>query len=64
MYAPCTGLAVARTTAREEPSLAAFLPLRGDGLVLSASDVESYLSCPLRYKFARVLRIPREPTLN
>jgi DNA helicase-2/ATP-dependent DNA helicase PcrA len=49
---------------REEPSLQAFLPRRGDGLVLSASDVESYLTCPLRYKFARVLRIPREPTLN
>jgi DNA helicase-2/ATP-dependent DNA helicase PcrA len=50
--------------AREEPTLEAFLPRRGEGLVLSASDVESYRSCPLRYKFARVLRIPREPTLN
>jgi DNA helicase-2/ATP-dependent DNA helicase PcrA len=50
--------------AREEPSLAAFLPRRGDGLVLSASDVDTYRACPLRYKFARVLRIPREPTLN
>jgi len=49
---------------REEPSLAAFLPRRGDGLVLSASDVDTYRACPLRYKFARVLRIPREPTLN
>ncbi|MGD0198734.1 MAG: ATP-dependent DNA helicase [Solirubrobacteraceae bacterium] len=48
----------------EEPSLAHFLPRRGDGLVLSASDVEAYRACPLRYKFARVLRIPREPTLN
>ena len=54
----------AAKAAREEPTLEAFLPRRGDGLVLSASDVESYLSCPLRYKFARVLRIPREPTLN
>ncbi len=54
----------AAMAAREEPSLEAFLPRRGDGLVLSASDVETYLSCPLRYKFARVLRIPREPTLN
>ena len=54
----------AAMAAREEPTLEAFLPRRGDGLVLSASDVESYLSCPLRYKFARVLRIPREPTLN
>jgi DNA helicase-2/ATP-dependent DNA helicase PcrA len=32
--------------------------------VLSASDIETYRACPLRYKFARVLRIPREPTLN
>jgi len=47
----------AATAAREEPSLAAFLPRRGDGLVLSAPDVESYITCPLRYKFARVLRI-------
>jgi ATP-dependent DNA helicase UvrD/PcrA len=50
--------------APEQPSLEAFLPRRGEGLVLSASDVETYLTCPLRYKFARVLRIPREPTLN
>jgi DNA helicase-2/ATP-dependent DNA helicase PcrA len=50
--------------AREEPSLLAFLPRRGDGLMLSASDIETYRSCPLRYKFARVFRIPSEPTLN
>jgi DNA helicase-2/ATP-dependent DNA helicase PcrA len=50
--------------AREQPTLEAFLPRRGDGVVLSASDVETYLTCPLRYKFARVLRIPRDPTLN
>ena len=51
-------------SAREEPSLARFLPRRGDGLVLSASDIDTYRACPLRYKFARVLRVPREPTLN
>ena len=50
--------------ARDEPSLAPFLPRRGDGLALSASDIETYLACPLRYKFARVLRIPQEPTVN
>jgi DNA helicase-2/ATP-dependent DNA helicase PcrA len=50
--------------AREEPSLEPFLPRRGEGLVLSASDIEAYRTCPLRYKFARVLRIPQEPTLN
>jgi len=49
---------------RTEPSLEAFLPRRGDGLVLSASDIETYRTCPLRYKFARVFRIPSEPTLN
>jgi DNA helicase-2/ATP-dependent DNA helicase PcrA len=52
------------TAAHEEPSLAPFLPLRAGTLVLSASDIETYRACPLRYKFARVLRIPREPTLN
>ncbi|MFN8132003.1 MAG: ATP-dependent DNA helicase [Solirubrobacteraceae bacterium] len=50
--------------AREEPSLEAFLPRRGDGLVLSASDVETYRTCPLRYKFARIFRIPQEPTIH
>ena len=50
--------------ARDEPSLEAFLPKRGDGLVLSASDVETYRQCPLRYKFARVFRIPQEPTIH
>src|SRR5437899_1452967 len=34
------------------------------GLSLSASDVVTYRSCPLRYKFARVLRIPTEQTLH
>ncbi|MBA2347805.1 MAG: PD-(D/E)XK nuclease family protein, partial [Solirubrobacterales bacterium] len=55
---------VAATAAREEPSLEAFLPRRGDGLVLSASDIETYRACPLKYKFARVFRIPQEPTMN
>jgi DNA helicase II / ATP-dependent DNA helicase PcrA len=49
---------------REEPSLQAFLPKRGDGLVLSASDIDTYRACPLRYKFARVLKIPSEQTLH
>jgi len=51
--------------ARREPSLAAFLPRRGDGgLSLSASDLDLYLTCPLKYKFARVFGIPQEPTIN
>ena len=54
----------AARAARTEPSLEAFLPRRGEGLALSASDIETYRSCPLRYKFARVLRVPQEPTLN
>jgi DNA helicase-2/ATP-dependent DNA helicase PcrA len=50
--------------ARSEPSLETFLPRRGDGLVLSATDIETYRTCPLKYKFARVFRIPSEPTIN
>jgi DNA helicase II / ATP-dependent DNA helicase PcrA len=49
---------------RSEPSLESFLPRRGEGLALSASDIETYRTCPLKYKFARVFRIPSEPTLN
>jgi RecB family exonuclease len=49
---------------RGEPSLGPFLPRKGVGLALSASDIETYRSCPLRYKFARVLRIPTEQTLH
>jgi DNA helicase-2/ATP-dependent DNA helicase PcrA len=49
---------------REASSLAPFLPRKGIGLALSASDIETYRGCPLRYKFARVLRIPTEQTLH
>jgi CRISPR/Cas system-associated exonuclease Cas4 (RecB family) len=49
---------------REERSLGAFLPRRGAGLAMSASDIQTYRSCPLRYKFARVLRIPTEQTIH
>ena len=54
----------AAIAARDEPSLEPFLPTRGDGLLLSASDIETYRTCPLKYKFARVFRIPSEPTMN
>ncbi len=54
----------AARSARPEPSLEPFLPRRGDGLALSASDIEAYRTCPLKYKFARVFRIPQEPTVN
>jgi len=49
---------------RDEHSLAPFLPRKGVGLALSASDIQTYRSCPLRYKFARVLRIPTEQTIH
>jgi superfamily I DNA/RNA helicase/RecB family exonuclease len=50
--------------ARREPSLEQFIPRRGDGLALSASDIDLYRTCPLKYKFARVFAIPQEPTIN
>ncbi len=49
---------------RDEPSLEPFLPKRGDGVVLSASDIDTYRACPLKYKFARVFRIPQQPTVH
>ena len=49
--------------ARDEPSLEAFLPRRGEGLRAQRSDIDTYRTCPLKYKFARVFRIPSEPTL-
>jgi DNA helicase II / ATP-dependent DNA helicase PcrA len=33
-------------------------------VLLSDSDIETCRTCPLKYKFARVFRIPQEPTLN
>ncbi len=49
---------------RDEPSLEAFLPRRGEGLALSATDITLYRTCPLKYKFARVFGIPQETTIN
>jgi len=48
---------------RADASLEAYLPIRNGGLVLSATDIEVYRTCPLRYKFARVYAIPKEQTL-
>ncbi len=53
-----------RPKAASDPSLEPFIPRRGAGLMLSASDIETYRLCPLKYKFARVFRIPQEPTIN
>jgi DNA helicase-2/ATP-dependent DNA helicase PcrA len=50
--------------ARDEPSLEPFLPKRGEGVMLSASDIDAYRTCPLKYKFARIFRIPQEPTIH
>jgi DNA helicase II / ATP-dependent DNA helicase PcrA len=52
------------------PSLDPFIPRRRgagapeNGLMLSASDLETYRLCPLKYKFARVFRIPQEATIH
>src|SRR3954447_26092356 len=54
----------AATGKNAEPSLDPFIPRRGDGLMLSASDIDTYRICPLKYKFARVFRIPQEPTIH
>jgi DNA helicase II / ATP-dependent DNA helicase PcrA len=54
----------AAVAARDEPSLEPFLAKRGEGVVLSASDIDTYRTCPLKYKFARVFRIPQEPTVH
>jgi DNA helicase-2/ATP-dependent DNA helicase PcrA len=53
-----------QVASRREPSLEQFLPRRKGGLALSASDIDLYRTCPLKYKFARVFAIPQEPTIN
>ena len=60
----CARRARRRSRRARSPRSGPFLPRKGVGLALSASDIETYRSCPLRYKFARVLRIPTEPTLD
>jgi DNA helicase-2/ATP-dependent DNA helicase PcrA len=52
------------STNGSDASLDPFIPRRGRGLMLSASDIDTYRLCPLKYKFARVFRIPQEPTIN
>lgn len=55
---------------RTGPSLDPFIPRRKGagapegGLMLSASDIETYRLCPLKYKFGRVFRIPQESTIH
>ena len=50
--------------ARDEPSLEPFLPRRGDGRLPLGLGHRHLPTCPLKYKFARVFGIPREPTLQ
>ncbi len=47
-----------------EPSLEHFLPKRGEGISLSATDIETYRTCPLKYKFVRIYSIPQEQTVQ
>src|SRR6185295_517609 len=61
---PSATTAPAPPRARRARSPRSSRSCRAAALMLSASDIETYRSCPLRYKFARVLRVPQEPTLN
>ncbi len=47
-----------------EPSLDHFLPKRGEGISLSATDIETYRMCPLKYKFVRIYSIPQQQTVQ
>ena len=54
-----------RAGRRARRALAGGLPAPARrGLALSATDIELYRTCPLKYKFARVFGIPQEPTIN
>ena len=39
--------------ARDEPSLERFLPMRGDGVMLGATDIDTYRACPLQATSSR-----------
>ena len=49
---------------RHEPSLEAFIPRRGEGLALSASDLDLYRQVPAEVKSRAFWAIPEEPTIN
>ncbi|HET9085843.1 MAG TPA: ATP-dependent DNA helicase [Candidatus Limnocylindrales bacterium] len=51
---------LARFAAVDVPAPARSVP-RGEPLTLSFGQVDAYLSCPLRYKYGHVLRIPTPP---
>ena len=63
--APSRTPASARRRSPPRRAVARALPAAARrGAAVSASDIETYRACPLKYKFARVFRIPQEPTLN
>jgi DNA helicase-2/ATP-dependent DNA helicase PcrA len=57
---PAPAERLARFAAVDVP-VAARSTSRGEPLMLSFGQVDAYLSCPLRYKYGHVLRIPTPP---
>jgi DNA helicase-2/ATP-dependent DNA helicase PcrA len=57
---PAPAERLARFAALDVP-VAARSTSRGEPLMLSFGQVDAYLSCPLRYKYGHVLRIPTPP---
>ena len=56
--------ALERLGSFQAPAVAAAVPpsaRRDEPLVLSFNQVDAYLTCPLRYKYAHVLRVPTAP---
>ena len=51
---------IAAAEPRPEPPEADRLPIEGP-LMLSHSAIDDYLTCPLRYKYAQVVRVPTAP---
>jgi DNA helicase-2/ATP-dependent DNA helicase PcrA len=51
---------IAAAEPRSEPPEADRLPIEGP-LMLSHSAIDDYLTCPLRYKYAQVVRVPTTP---
>ena len=49
---------------RDEPSLEAFLPRRGEGLALSATDIDALPDLPAQVQVRARLRDPQETTIN
>jgi DNA helicase II / ATP-dependent DNA helicase PcrA len=58
---PASPLERLSTMERPEPSPAAPRSRVGEPLMLSFYAIDDYLTCPLKYKFAHVLRVPLSP---